>query len=119
MPEDFRYMSVRFQMERRRLQDFSKVAGLVENIDNIPPSRSIRANKLSLLAILTEIRCLLEAFAKANGRYNSYTTKDLEDLKKMSQDNLPDAFSSLANPPGAIQAKSKLSLRVLGSAKSA
>jgi hypothetical protein len=33
MPEGFRYMSVKFQIEHSRLKDFGRVAGLIENIE--------------------------------------------------------------------------------------
>jgi hypothetical protein len=58
-------------------------------------SRSIRANKLLLLAILTEIKCFLEAFTKTHGRYQEYYAKNQAELDQQEKISLIEASSFL------------------------
>jgi len=69
MPKEYRYMRTRLQIEYLRLLDWSKVAGLIElsEGDNFP--ESLRTDRLVLVAVLAEIRTLMEDFSEINGRY--------------------------------------------------
>ena len=69
MPLHCRYLQTRLQIEYSRLVDFSNVAGLVEYEDGQDLPDSLKAGRLVLVAILTEIRALMEDFASINGKY--------------------------------------------------
>ena len=80
MPAECRYMRTRLQIEYLRLLDFSQVAGLIELKDGEDLPEALRTDRLVLVAILTEIRTLMEDFAEINGRY-----------KQLKPDNDPAA----------------------------
>lgn len=67
MPQDFRYLAVEFEMEHTRLRDFSQAAGLTENVDEHDLVATIRHNEKLLLSIVSEIRDVLQRFAKSHG----------------------------------------------------
>ena len=69
MPEDCRAMRVKLQIEYSRLLDWCEVAGLVELRDGQNLPDSLRADKLTLVAILTEIRVSMEHLAEIRGKY--------------------------------------------------
>ena len=64
-------MRTRLQIEYLRLLDWSKVAGLIElsEGDNYNFPESLRTDRLVLVAVLAEIRTLMEDFSEINGRY--------------------------------------------------
>jgi hypothetical protein len=69
MPAQCRYLRTRLQIEYLRLLDFSEVAGLIEYQDGQDLPDSLKADRLVLVAILTEVRALMEDFANINGKY--------------------------------------------------
>lgn len=69
MPKECRYMRTRLQIEYLRLLDWSHVAGLIQIQDGEDLPESLRTDRLVLVAILTEIRTLMEDFSEINGRY--------------------------------------------------
>lgn len=69
MPLQCRYLRTRLQIEYLRLLDFSEVAGLIEYNHGQDLPDSLKADRLVLVAILTEIRALMEDFAVLNGKY--------------------------------------------------
>ena len=62
-------MRTRLQIEHLRLLDWSHVAGLIQMKDGEDLPESLRTDRLVLVAILTEIRTLMEDFGEINGRY--------------------------------------------------
>ena len=105
MPEDCRYMRVKLQIEYSRLLDWCEVAGLVElkNGQDLPDS--LRADRLTLVAILTEIRVSMEDLADIRGKYVEFnSTLDTADGKAAIETDLLEEFShtaiSYAKEPG-------------------
>lgn len=98
MPESCRYLRTRLQIEYLRLMNWSEVAGLVEYQEGQDLPDSLKADRLVLLAILTEIRALMDDFANLNGKYteqlrpdeSAAARKDAEDL------DLVEEFSSIS-----------------------
>ena len=76
MPKECRYMRTRLQIEYLRLHDWSQVAGLIELKDGEDLPESLRTDRLVLVAILTEIRALMEDFSEINGRYIQLKPED-------------------------------------------
>lgn len=78
--------------------NWSEVAGLVEYQEGQDLPDSLKADRLVLLAILTEIRALMDDFANLNGKYteqlrpdeSAAARKDAEDL------DLVEEFSSIS-----------------------
>ena len=62
-------MRTRLQIEYHRLLAWCEVAQLVEHKDGEDLPDSLNAERFVLVAILTEIRSLMEDFADINGRY--------------------------------------------------
>lgn len=69
-------MRTRLQIEHRRLLDWSHVAGLIELPDGEDLPESLRTDRLVLVAVLTEIRTLMEDFSEINGRYAQLKPKE-------------------------------------------
>lgn len=62
-------MRTRLQIEYLRLLDWSKVAGLIELSEGDEFPESLGTDRLVLVAVLAEIRTLMEDFSEINGRY--------------------------------------------------
>ncbi|KAL9011733.1 MAG: hypothetical protein Q9173_003441 [Seirophora scorigena] len=98
MPESCRYLRTRLQIEYLRLMNWSEIAGLVEYQEGQDLPDSLKADRLVLVAILTEIRALMDDFANLNGEYteqlrpdgSAAAKKDAEDL------DLVEEFSSIS-----------------------
>ena len=69
MPLQCRYLRTRLQIEHSRLLDFSEVAGLIEYKHGQDLPDCLKADRLVLVAILTEIRALMEDFINIHGKY--------------------------------------------------
>jgi hypothetical protein len=69
MPQDCAYMRTRLQIEYLRLLDWVDVAGLIEYKEGQDLPDSLKTERLVLVAILTEIRALMERFAELHGKY--------------------------------------------------
>ncbi|KAF6218527.1 hypothetical protein HO133_005876 [Letharia lupina] len=97
MPEDCRYMRVKLQIEYSRLLDWCEVAGLIELKDGQDLPDSLRANKLTLVAILTEIRVSMEDLAGIRGKYVDFNSAgDTASEKAAIETDLLGEFSHLA-----------------------
>lgn len=97
MPLQCRYLRTRLQIEYLRLLDFSEVAGLVdyENGQDLPDI--LKADRLVLVAILTEIRALMEDFATINGKYVELRPNDSPNSLQDDEDvNLMEEFSQVS-----------------------
>ena len=69
MEKNCEHLRVCLQIENARLQDWRKVSGLAAYKDGQDFPDSLKAHKLVLIAILTQIHTLLTDFAEINGRY--------------------------------------------------
>jgi serine/threonine protein kinase len=97
MPFHCRYLRTRLQIEYLRLLDFSEVAGLIDYKDGQDFPKSLKADRLVLVAILTEIRALMEDFAHINGKYVQLRPDDDSASRQDANDwDLREEFSSIS-----------------------
>ena len=75
MEKDCEHLKVRLQIEQARLQDWRTVSGLAQFKDGHDFPDSLKAHKLVLIAILTQIHTLMTDFAEINGRYEELHPK--------------------------------------------
>ncbi|KAL8812012.1 MAG: hypothetical protein Q9200_001344 [Gallowayella weberi] len=98
MPKTCRYMRTRLQIEYLRLVNWSDVAGLIEYKEGHDLPDSLKVDRLVLIAILTEIRALMDDFANLNGKYNDHLRPDeskaaREDVAEL---DLVEEFSNIS-----------------------
>ena len=98
MPVTCRYMRTRLQIEYLRISNWGEVAGLIEYKEGQDLPDSLKADRLVLVAILTEIRTLMDDFANINGKYKEQLRPDQSsDAKKDAEDiDLVEEFSSIS-----------------------
>lgn len=97
MPLQCRYLRTRLQIEYLRLLDFSEVAGLIEYKNGQDLPDSLKADRLVLVAILTEIRALMEDFAAINGKYVELRPNDsLTSHADAEETELREEFSQIS-----------------------
>jgi Prion-inhibition and propagation len=73
MPETYQYLRVRMQIEHQRFLDFGTEAGILYT-DGVL-CESLQVNRSLLLAVLAEIKRLLETYAEVKGRYEEFIVK--------------------------------------------
>ena len=96
MPEDCRYMRLRLQMEYFKLLDWREVAGLIELEDGQDLPDSLKTDKLTLVAILTEIRVSMEHMADIRGKYVELNSAvDTASEKAAIETDLLEEFSHM------------------------
>ncbi|KAI4146904.1 MAG: hypothetical protein L6R39_003297 [Caloplaca ligustica] len=85
-------------MEYLRLTNWSEVAGLVEYQEGQDLPDSLKADRLVLVAILTEIRALMDDFANLNGKYVQHLRPDESVTAKKNAEELDlvEEFSSIS-----------------------
>ena len=97
MPQDCRYMRTRLQMEYSRLLDWCEVAGLIELQEGQDLPDSLKRDKLTLVAILTEIHMSMERLADIRGKYVEFNPKnDTAFEKAANETDLLEEFSHIA-----------------------
>ncbi|KAL9604725.1 MAG: hypothetical protein Q9179_001763 [Wetmoreana sp. 5 TL-2023] len=91
-------MRTRLQIEYLRLVNWSDVAGLIEYKEGQDLPDSLKADKLVLVAILTEVRTLLDDFASINGKYKDHLRPDKSDKaeKDAAELDLVEEFSNIS-----------------------
>ncbi len=92
-------MRTRLQIEYLRLLDWSKVAGLIElsEGDNYNFPESLRTDRLVLVAVLAEIRTLMEDFGEINGRYAPLKfSEESTARRKVEQLKLAEDFQQIS-----------------------
>ena len=90
-------MRVKLQIEYARLLDWCEVAGLVELKDGQDLPDSLRADKLTLIAVLAEIRMSMEGLAEIRGKYVEFNpTVDAGSEKAAIETDLLEEFSHIA-----------------------
>src|SRR5881227_197271 len=67
MPQEYRYLRIKLQIEQQRFLNFALEGGLLHAGGTI--STTLQVNRSLLLALLAEIKTLLEKYAAANGKY--------------------------------------------------
>ena len=99
MPEDCRYMRVRLQIEYSRLLDWCEVAGLTVLKDGQDLPDCLRADKLTLIAVLTEISVSTKNLAKIGGKYVEFkSSEDTASENAATEMDLLEEFSHVAVP---------------------
>lgn len=97
MPESCKYLRTRLQIEYLRLTNWSEVAGLIEFKEGHDLPDSLKADRLVLIAILTEIRALMDDFANVNGKYQDQLRPDKSAGAKDAEElNLVEEFSNIS-----------------------
>ncbi|KAL8693779.1 MAG: hypothetical protein Q9218_001475 [Villophora microphyllina] len=98
MPKTCRYMRTRLQIEYLRLVNWSEVAGLVEYTEGQDLPDSLKTDRLVLIAILTEIRAMMDDFANINGKYKKQLKPDGSHKaeKEAEELDLVEEFSSIS-----------------------
>ena len=90
-------MRLRLQIEYSRLLDWCEVAGLIEIKDGQDLPDSLRADRLTLVAILTEIRVSMEGLAEIRGKYIEInSSSDAASEKAAIETDLLEEFSHIA-----------------------
>jgi hypothetical protein len=74
LPEQYRYLQIRLQIEQQRFLNFGTEAGLL--YDDKKLTSTLKVNRAILLAILAEVKDLMERFAAANGKYETFRSLD-------------------------------------------
>ena len=69
MPIEARELRTRLQIEYQRLLNWSKVAGFLEYEYGQDLPDVLKADRLVLVAILSQIQMLMDEFSTLNGRY--------------------------------------------------
>jgi hypothetical protein len=113
MPKDCQYLNVRLEVEYEKLRTWGDIAfGSAASDGNssraeVTVSASIRSSRLPLVAILTEVQTIMQAFAKVNGGYielqhasNESRTDTSETGNLLSVDGLDiiESFDNVASP---------------------
>ncbi|KAL8724640.1 MAG: hypothetical protein Q9181_006737 [Wetmoreana brouardii] len=98
MPKACRYMRTRLQIEYLRLVNWSDVAGLIEHKNGQDLPESLKADRLVLVAILTEIRTILDDFSSLYGKYTDHLRPDKSDKaeKDAAELDLVEEFSNIS-----------------------
>ena len=90
-------MRVKLQIEYSRLLDWCEVAGLIELEDGQNLPENLRADRLTVVAILTEIRVSMEDLAEIRGKYVEFSlTADSVTEKAAIETDMLEEFSHLA-----------------------
>lgn len=90
-------MRVRLQMEYSRFLDWCEVAGLIDHKDDQDLPDSLRADRLTLVAILTEIHLSMEDLAEIRGKYVEFNSiVDTASEKAAIETGLLEEFSHMA-----------------------
>ncbi|KAK5011660.1 hypothetical protein LTR28_009894 [Elasticomyces elasticus] len=77
MPELYRYLRVRLQMEQQRFLNFGLASGILYEDGEI--CAALQINRSLLLAVLAEINSVLETYATANGKYERLMPQEIVD----------------------------------------
>ncbi|KAK5000901.1 hypothetical protein LTR66_000318 [Elasticomyces elasticus] len=96
MPERYRYLRVRLQMEQQRFLNFGLESGILYADGEI--CAALQINRSLLLAVLAEINSVLETYATANGKYERLMPQEIIDW---ADDGEPqgDLMKLLCLPP--------------------
>lgn len=74
MPESYRFLQIRLQLEQQRFLNFGLEAGILYEDGEL--CGILHVNRSLLLAVLAEIKTLMERYAAANGKYEQFITQE-------------------------------------------
>lgn len=77
MPDSYRYLRVRLQIEQQRFLNFGLESGILYADGVI--CAALQINRSLLLAVLAEIKTALETYATANGKYEGFMLQETVD----------------------------------------
>ncbi|KAI4178393.1 MAG: hypothetical protein L6R41_008408, partial [Letrouitia leprolyta] len=97
MPITCRYCRTRLQIEYLRLSNWREVAGLLEYQEGQDLPDILKADRLVLVAILSEIRAMMDDFADINGKYKDQLRPDESHAAKKDAEDLDlvEEFSNI------------------------
>ena len=96
MEKDCEHLKVRLHIERARLQNWHTVSGLAKLKDGHEFPDSLKAHKLVLIAILTQIHTLMMDFAEINGRYMEFHPNMEAANQSVTEDRQVSALAEVA-----------------------
>jgi len=97
MPETYRYLRVRMQIEQQRFLNFGLEAGILYADGMI--CTTLQINRSLLLAVLAEFKALLENYAAANAKYERLMPQ-MDTSWDVSEEPEMDLMDLLCPPPG-------------------
>lgn len=95
MPESYRYLRVRLQIEQQRFLNFGLESGILYADGVI--CAALQVNRSLLLAVLAEIKAVFETYATANGKYEKTMPRDVVDWTDHTEPQ--DLMTLLCLPP--------------------
>ena len=110
--KDSRYLSVQFEIEQSRLQNFIRAAGLADRAGEDGVGRIFLANSTVLLNILSEIELALAQFSHSEERTEALPQ---EYVNPTISDNLGEGYGSLSNWLSVIRRRAPESLGMIRS----
>ena len=96
MPESYRYLRVRLQIEQQRFLNFGLESGILYADGVI--CAALQINRSLLLAVLAEIKTALETYATANGKYERLMPQETVDWADYKEPQM-DLMDILCPPP--------------------
>jgi hypothetical protein len=106
MPNEYRYLRVRLQMEQQRFVNFGFEAGLLQSEGQI--CSTLQLNRSLLIAVLAEIKILMDNYATKNGKYIEITDQNEVDWKDTEEPD-SDLLSALSLQPAESEKESSSS----------
>lgn len=102
MPDDCRSLAVNLNIQYGRLKKWGHITGFNASKDGNTVTASIRISYLPLVAIFTEIRTLMQSFAKINSKFvelqDDHSAGAAGDLHEFDEQELQEAFDSVVSP---------------------
>ncbi|KAI0440443.1 prion-inhibition and propagation-domain-containing protein [Xylaria telfairii] len=74
MPESYRFLQIRIQLEQQRFLNFGLEAGILYEDGEL--CATLHVNRSLLLGVLAEIKTLMERYAAANGKYKHFMAQE-------------------------------------------
>jgi hypothetical protein len=107
MPHEYRYLRIKLQIEQQRFLNFALESGILHADGAI--STTLQVNRSLLLALLAEIKTLLEKYAATNGKYERILRQG-ETTHSNNEESEVDlmallCLSSVENDPTTSEAK--------------
>jgi hypothetical protein len=95
MPKKCLDLRTKLEIEQRRLLDFGEAGGLLDYKEGQDLPESLRAEKILLVAVLTQIGCKFEEFSVLNRKYIQLQPQTEEQRKEADAIDLQSSFSTL------------------------
>ena len=101
MPESYRYLRVRLQIEQQRFLNFGLESGILYADGVI--CAVLQINRSLLLAVLAEIKTALETYATANGKYEGLMPQETVDWADYEEPQM--GLMDLLCPPPQLRSQ--------------